>query len=132
MASVAVTNTALVAICESFAQALINTPEYEEWRAARAARERNAEVAALTADLKRLGADLRLAQDRRDPMATSLRQRYATTQTRLQTHPAAVRQQAAAGTLIEMLRESNRLLSGALGVDFAATAAPPRQGGCCA
>jgi formate-dependent nitrite reductase cytochrome c552 subunit len=131
MATVPARNTALVAICESFAQGLVNTPEYEEWRAARAAREGDAEVAALTADVKRLGADLRLAQGRRDPVAASLEQRYAAAQTRLQTHPAAVRQQAAARTLIEMLRDANTLLSGSLGVDFAATAAPPRQGGCC-
>jgi len=131
MATVAARNTALVATCESFAQGLANTPEYEEWRAARAARESDTEVASLSADLKRLGADLRLAQGRRGPVAASLEQRYAATQARLQNHPAAVRQQAAARTLIDMLREANTLLSSSLGVDFAATAAPPRQSGCC-
>jgi hypothetical protein len=122
--------TGLVESCDTFAQALINRPEHEEWRAARVAREGDTEVAALSADLKRIGADFRLAQARRDPTAGSLEQRYAMLQTRLQTHPASVRQQVAAQTLIEMLREVNTLLSGSLGVDFAATAAP-RQGGCC-
>jgi len=131
MGRVAATNAGLIGICESFAQGLVNTPEYEEWQAARTAREGDAEVAALAADLKRLGADVALAQGRRDPTAGSLKQRYAALQSGLQTHPASVRQQAAAQTLIEMLREANTLLSGSLGIDFAATAAPPRQGGCC-
>ena len=37
----------------------------------------------------------------------------------------------AARTLIEMLRLANTLLSGSLGVDFAAMAAPPKGGGGC-
>ncbi len=130
MATVAARNTALVATCESFAQGLANTPEYEEWRAARAARESDTELASLSADLKRLGADFRLAQARLDPTVGALEQRYAELQTRLQTHPASVRQQVAAQAMIEMLREANTLLSVALGVDFAATAAH-RQGSCC-
>ncbi len=120
----------LAAICESFAQGLLGTFEHEEWRAARDAREGNDEIAALSAEMKRLSADFRLAKARRDPAAAALEQRYAAMQTQVQTHPAAVRQQVAAQALIEMLREANKLVSGSLGVDFAATAAP-RQGGCC-
>ena len=131
MTTTSTTTAPLAASCGAFAQALMSTPEYEAWRAARADRERDADVAGLRADLRRLGVELRLAQERRDPEATSLTQRYAAVQSDLQTHPAAVRQQEAARALIEMLRLANTLLRGALGVDFAAMAAPPKGGGCC-
>jgi len=123
-------STVLTAACEMFAQALVNMPEYEEWQAARAARTSEAELADLSAELKQVNVDWRLAKAKEDPGAAALEQRSVELQARVQEHPASLRQQAAALALIEMLREVNQLVSASLGVDFAATAAP-RQGGCC-
>lgn len=51
-------------------------------------------------------------------------------QTEVQSSPQARERDEAAAALVRLLRDTNGLLSEALGVDFATNAAP-RSGGCC-
>ncbi|MEX2662353.1 MAG: YlbF family regulator [Vicinamibacterales bacterium] len=120
----------LVDAAETLAQAIINSPEWEEWRAARAAREGDPEIAEWTNQVKRLLTSRALTASSSERDASRIEEDVTTLRQRVARHPASVREQAAGGLLVELLQDANQLISGSLGIDFAGTAAP-RQGGCC-
>ena len=114
---------------EMLADAIRSAPEWEEWEGARAAARTDAGFQALTAHHRALVARLR----REPPPAghTGMDRELARVREQLLQHPAAVRQQAAVREVITLLRNVNRSLSDALGLEFAELAAAPRGGGCC-
>jgi cell fate (sporulation/competence/biofilm development) regulator YlbF (YheA/YmcA/DUF963 family) len=120
----------LVDAAESFAQAIVNSPEWEEWRAARAARERAPDVVRWTRELNQVMTSRAVTASLSAAEASRLQDRIASLQQSIARHPASAREQAAGSALVQLLQEANQLVSTSLGVDFAGSAAP-RQGGCC-
>lgn len=120
----------LVDAAESFAQSIVNSPQWEEWRAARSARERDPEIVAWTDELKRLMTSRALTASSSGREASRIESQVEALRQRIARHPASRREQSAGGVLVELLQEANQLVSTSLGIDFAATAVP-RQGGCC-
>ena len=120
----------LVDATETLAQAIVNSPEWEEWRAARSARERDPQIAEWTNELKRLLTARAVTTPASERDTSRIEEDVTMLRKRIARHPASVREQAVAGFLVELLQDANQLISASLGIDFAGTAAP-RQGGCC-
>jgi len=120
---------AAVRAAEAFAEAIHGTPEWEEWESARAAARADTELQRLVAHRRALLNQPSRASDSAASGAGSAEEERVRMQ--IVQHAASLRQQAAVTALIELLRNLNVALSGALGVDFAQLATPPRAGGCC-
>jgi hypothetical protein len=113
----------------AFAEAIHGTPEWEEWERARAAAKADTELQRLVAHRRELlDQTYRVSEGVASGAVSAEEERV---RMHIMQHPASLRQQAAVTALVELLRSLNVALSGALGVDFAQLATPPRAGGCC-
>lgn len=115
---------------EVFARAILDSAEWRRWSGAR---ERCDTDATLRQAQQRLEELLRKFQSSRaqgkglfGPDLAELNR----LQSEVQASPLARERDQAGAALVQFLQDTNRLLSEALGVDFAANAAP-RQSGCC-
>ncbi|MCL4812418.1 MAG: YlbF family regulator [Vicinamibacteraceae bacterium] len=120
-------------VAEQLADAIRNMPEWEEWESARAAARTDESFQALAgrhrAIIEGAGPDASPSD-----LDAKTRAELDAVRGEIDAHPVAVRQQEAVMGVLDLLRRVNHSLSLALGVDFARSAAPPREGcssGCC-
>jgi len=115
---------------DALAQAIQQTPQWEEWENARAAFDRDDDVKRLRARLERVASRWRAAQAAGKGLIGQEARELAEAQEALQGHALFVRQQEAGRQLVVLFQQTNELISSMLGIDFAANALP-RGGGCC-
>lgn len=120
----------VAAAAEAFAGSLHESAAWRSWEQAQARFQDDFGIKEATARMDELSRQFRSAraqgQGLRGPELAELNR----LQTQLQESPLARERDAAAQALLGFLQDANRLLSEALGIDFAANAAP-RQSNCC-
>lgn len=112
-----------------FAHTLMATPEWRAMLEAQRAFEHDEELTRL---LSRYSV-LARRQQRQEPSARLTEEEHrelVALETQIQQHPLFLRREASLQTMQTLCYETNQVLCGILGIDFAATAAP-RRGGCC-
>lgn len=115
---------------QALAKAIQASPAWKTWEEACARFDRDPEMRGVRARLQELS--MRFHQERAQgrgffgPEVAEMNR----LQMQIQQSPLAQRRDEAAQALLRFLQATNQVLSDALGIDFAASAAP-RGGGCC-
>lgn len=131
MAAIHETVTSQVAqAAQVLAGAIQASPVWQEWEHACATFESDPELRKAMARLQQLSLQFRQARTQGRGFFGPDLAEMNRLQTQIQQSPLAQKRDAAAQALLSFLQATNRILSDALGIDFAASAAP-RGGGCC-
>ena len=115
---------------EAFAQAMHDSPEWRRWSDARERFEADPQSRQTQQRLGELSHKFQSARAQGKGLFGPDLAELNRLQSEVQTSPLAKERDQAASALVQFLQNANRLLSGTLGVDFAANAAP-RQSSCC-
>ncbi len=124
-------DTAVLQAARELAQTLQATKEWQEWRSAGAAFERDAELVALTERYRTLAERWRSARASGKALAGTDAVELAEVVEKTREHPLFSRQQRAEEDVMALCLETNQVISEVLGMDFASNAALPGGGGCC-
>lgn len=115
---------------DGFVEALQHTPEWEKWESAKAAFDRDSQVAAWRNRLEQLSGAWQRARASGRGLAGQEAIELAELQEKLQSHALFVKQQEAGRQLVTLFQQANDLMTSMLGIDFAANAVR-RGSGCC-
>lgn len=124
------TTTTVAEAAEAFAQAMHDSPEWRRWSEARECFDSDPQLRRTQERLEELSLKFRAARAQGKGLFGPDLAELNRLQSDVQTSPLAKERDEAASALVQFLQDTNRLLSGTLGIDFAANAAP-RQGSCC-
>ncbi len=120
----------VVQAAKALAEAIQGSPAWQAWEQACARFESDAELRRAMERLQQLSMQFRQARAQGRGLFGPAMAEMNRLQMEIQQSPLAQKRDQAAQALLSFLQATNRVLSDALGIDFAASAAP-RGGGCC-
>jgi cell fate (sporulation/competence/biofilm development) regulator YlbF (YheA/YmcA/DUF963 family) len=115
---------------DALALAIHDSAEWRRWSDARERSERDPQLRKAQERLAGLSLKFRAARAQGKGMVGPDLAEFNQLQSEVQSSPLTREREEAGAALVRFLQDTNRLLSDALGVDFAVNAAP-RGGGCC-